>query len=204
MSRCSTATKFQRRRVNYLVCADRLRCFPWEVWASRPKPPSTLAQKVGKRSGALYDSGIAWALSNRGRMNRLASVLARSPLLLSSKFSRFALAAACLLTGALVLFVATTATQYLLASDLLQSAVAVLAGICAIRATGASEGYLRRHLRRLPPRPGATQMTPVHPKPLLRSHIRAGLMLHACRDFSVFAGYQLAPIFEGSQITSYQ
>ena len=62
----------------------------------------------------------------------------------SSKFSRFALAVACLLTGALVLYVAAAPTPPRLPLDLLQSAVAVLAGICAIRTIRASKDYLRR------------------------------------------------------------
>src|SRR5215467_3218965 len=77
-------------------------------------------------------------------MHRLPSVFAGSPLLPSSKFSRIALAAACLLTGALVVILAAAPGRARLASDLLQSALAVLAGICAIRVTGASRGYLRR------------------------------------------------------------
>lgn len=65
-------------------------------------------------------------------------------MLTSSKFFRFALAAACLLTGVLVLFVAAVPTEGRLALDLLQSTIAVLAGICAIRVAGVSKGYLRR------------------------------------------------------------
>src|SRR5262245_26409317 len=83
-------------------------------------------------------------LSNLRGMNRLASVSARSPLLPSSKFSRFALALACLLTGLLILLVKGARESGRLASDLLQSALAVLAGISAIRVTRASKGHLRR------------------------------------------------------------
>ena len=61
----------------------------------------------------------------------------------SGKFSRFALAVACLLTGVLTLLVAG-APRNGPASDLLQSAVAVLASICAVRVTRASKGHLRR------------------------------------------------------------
>src|SRR5690348_18281590 len=71
-------------------------------------------------------------LSNRWRMNRLALVFARSPLLPSSKFSRFALAVACLLTGVLILLVVCAPRNGQVAADLLQSTVAVAAGICAI------------------------------------------------------------------------
>ena len=62
----------------------------------------------------------------------------------SGKFSQFALAVACLLTGVMIPLVAGASGNRRLASDLLQSAVAVLAGICAVRVTRNSRGYLRR------------------------------------------------------------
>ncbi len=62
----------------------------------------------------------------------------------SSKFSRFALAVACLLTGVLILLVVGAPRNGQVAADLLQSTVAVAAGICAIRITRASRGHLRR------------------------------------------------------------
>lgn len=62
----------------------------------------------------------------------------------SSKFSRFALAVACLLTGTLVLTVTGARGSPRLTSDLLQSAVAVVAELCAIRVTRTSTGHLRR------------------------------------------------------------
>lgn len=62
----------------------------------------------------------------------------------SGKFSRFVLAVAWLLTGLLILFVAAAPANSGLPVDLLQSAVAVLAGISAIRITRASRGRLRR------------------------------------------------------------
>jgi hypothetical protein len=65
-------------------------------------------------------------------------------LLPSSKFSGFALAVACLLTGVLALTLAGTRGNGKLASDLLQSTVALVGGICALQATGASKGHLRR------------------------------------------------------------
>src|SRR5690242_4055960 len=77
-------------------------------------------------------------------MHRLPSVFAGSPLLPSSKFSRFALAVAGLLSGIMVLTVAETQGNLRLASDLLQTAVAVVAGTCAMHVTRASKGHLRR------------------------------------------------------------
>jgi PAS domain S-box-containing protein len=67
-------------------------------------------------------------------------------LLPSGKFSRFALAVAFSLLGLLVLLVAGVGRQANnhLILDLLQSAVAVWAGICAMWVTGRSAGYLRR------------------------------------------------------------
>lgn len=61
-----------------------------------------------------------------------------------SNFSRFALAVACLLTGLLIFIVAAAPKDSGLAVDLLQTAVAILAGICAARITRASRGHLRR------------------------------------------------------------
>lgn len=64
----------------------------------------------------------------------------------SSKFSRFALAVALALFGALILVVAATNRQAhsQLLSDLLQSAIVALAAVCAVRVTARSAGYLRR------------------------------------------------------------
>ena len=79
-------------------------------------------------------------------MNRLASVFAGSPLLPSSKLSRFALAVAFTLLALLVLVVAREghhANSQLL-SDLLQSAIVASAAACALWVTGRSTGYLRR------------------------------------------------------------
>ncbi len=79
-------------------------------------------------------------------MNRLASVFAGSPLLPSSKLSRFALAVAFALLALLVLVVAREghhANSQLL-SDLLQSAIVASAAACALWVTGRSTGYLRR------------------------------------------------------------
>lgn len=64
--------------------------------------------------------------------------------MLPSNFSRFALAVACLLTGLLIFIVAAAPKDSGLAVDLLQTAVAILAGICAARITRASRGHLRR------------------------------------------------------------
>lgn len=66
----------------------------------------------------------------------------------SGKFSRFALAVACLLTGSVLLVVVVAEEGHpansQIFSDLLQSALAVCAGICATRVTLRSSGYLRR------------------------------------------------------------
>lgn len=64
----------------------------------------------------------------------------------SSKFSRIALAVACLLAGSLILFAerADHAGNSRLLSDLLQTALVVWTGTCATRTSLRSSGYLRR------------------------------------------------------------
>ena len=79
-------------------------------------------------------------------MNRLASALAGSPLLPSSKFSRFALAVACLLTGLVIAVVQSAGhlPNNQLLSDLLQSGLVCCATVAAVWVTLDSYGYLRR------------------------------------------------------------
>src|SRR5689334_12266760 len=85
-------------------------------------------------------------LSNRKGMLRLPSGLRGRLLLPSSRFSRLALAVACVLLGFLILLATGAGRQAngQLLSDLAQCALAAWSAICALRVARRSTGYLRR------------------------------------------------------------
>ena len=93
--------------------------------------------RIRFQSGALFSPIGEHTLSGglRGRL-----------LLPSGKFSRLSLAVACLLVGSLVLVIGATGSRAKgpILSDLLQSAIAIWTGVCALQVTQRSSGYLRR------------------------------------------------------------